>query len=96
MKSKTLPIKNIVEAVLLAADGPMTVNQIIALFDEQERPQVKLVRDALDQLQNEYTKRGVELKEVASGFRFQTQQDYMPWLKNLYAQRPPPPAIHVL
>lgn len=86
---QTLPIKNIIEAALMAADGPMTVNQLATLFDEQERPQAKAVRDVLKELQTECELRGVELKEVASGFRYQAKQDYAPWLKKLWEERPP-------
>ncbi len=86
---QTLPIKNIIEAALMAADGPMTVNQLATLFDEQERPQAKAVRDVLKELQTECELRGVELKEVASGFRYQAKQDYAHWLKKLWEERPP-------
>ena len=88
MSGNRLPIKNIVEAVLMVADSPMTINKIITLFDEQERPQAKVIRDVLVELQHEYRERGVELKEVASGFRFQVKQDYAPWIKRLYEERP--------
>ena len=89
MNMQTPPLKNIIEAALMAADGPMTVNQLATLFDEKERPQAKLVRDVLKELQTECNPRGVELKEVASGFRYQAKQDYSPWLKKLWEERPP-------
>ena len=89
MSMQTLPLKNIIEAALMAADSPMTVNQLATLFDEQERPQAKLVRDVLKELQTECDARGVELKEIASGFRYQAKQDYSPWLKKLWEERPP-------
>lgn len=82
-------LKHIVEAALMASEAPMTVNQIVALFDEPERPEAKLVRDAIQELQTECETRAVELKEVASGFRFQAKQDYAPWLKKLWEERPP-------
>ena len=89
MNNKTLSIKNIVEAVLLVASKPMTIRQMMLLFDEQERPSEKLLRDALVELQRESMTRSIELKEVAGGFRLQTKQDYVPWLKKLFAERPP-------
>ena len=89
MNGQSLPLKNIVEAALMVADSPMTINQLITLFEQQDRPQAKLVRDVLTELQTECEARGVELKEVASGFRYQTKQDYLPWLKKLWEERPP-------
>lgn len=82
-------LKHIVEAALMASEGPMTVNQIVALFDEPERPEARLVRDAINALQTDCEARAVELKEVASGFRYQAKQDYAPWLKKLWEERPP-------
>jgi len=89
MTGQTLPLKNIVEAALMATDNPMTVNQLAALFDEVDRPQAKLVRNVLAELQAECETRGIELKEVASGFRYQAKQDYAPWLQKLWEERPP-------
>ena len=89
MNAESLPIKYIVEAALMAADKPMTVNQLVGLFDDAERPDGKLVRNALQELQIDCEGRGVELKEVASGFRYQAKQDYAPWLKKLWEERPP-------
>lgn len=86
---QTLSIKNIIEAALMAAANPMTINQLATLFDESERPQAKVVRDVLKELQAECESRGVELKEVASGFRYQAKQDYAPWLKKMWEERPP-------
>ena len=86
---QTLSIKNIIEAALMAAANPMTINQLATLFDESERPQAKVVRDVLKELQAECESRGVELKEVASGFRYQAKQDYAPWLKKMGEERPP-------
>ena len=79
MNAESLPIKHIVEAALMAADKPMTVNQLVGLFDDAERPDGNLVRNALQELQIDCEGRGVELKEVASGFRYQAKQDYAPW-----------------
>jgi segregation and condensation protein B len=82
-------LKHIIEAALMAAESPMTVNQIVALFDDNEKPEAKLVRDALQELQTDCEQRAVELKEVASGYRFQAKQDYAPWLKKMWEDRPP-------
>jgi segregation and condensation protein B len=82
-------IQHILEAALMAYDAPMTVAQLAKLFDEDERPDSKTIKIALENLQQQCDERGVELKEVASGFRYQAKQDYSPWLKKLWEERPP-------
>ncbi len=89
MNPETLPVKNIIEAALMAAENPLTINQMLVLFEEENRPEGKLVRDVLSELQTECEGRGIELKEVASGFRYQAKQDYAPWLKKMWEERPP-------
>jgi segregation and condensation protein B len=43
----------------------------------------------LDALQAEYTGRGIELKQVGSGFRIQVCQGYEPWIARLWQEKPP-------
>jgi segregation and condensation protein B len=84
-------IKNIVEAGLLAAGGPLSVDQIQSLFgtDPDSVPEKKDIRDALAQLSNEYAERGIELLEVASGFRVQVRKSLSEWVSRLWQDRPP-------
>ena len=72
-------LKKILEGAIFAAGQPMNVEQLGLLFDEAERPANTDMRAALDELKAEYAERGVELKEVASGFRFQVRQETGPW-----------------
>jgi segregation and condensation protein B len=58
------------------------------LFEEAECPDAKTLRETLMILAQDYQQRGVELKEVASGFRFQARQEYAPWLKKMWEERP--------
>jgi segregation and condensation protein B len=82
-------VRNIIEAVLMASDVPQSINQLLALFDaDLEKPDREQVRAALDQLQEEYSNRGLELKEVASGYRFQVRSDYALWVNRLYDEKP--------
>jgi segregation and condensation protein B len=82
-------LKKTIEAVLMASDAPLNVNQLLALFDaDLERPDREQVRAALDQLQHDYDGRGIELKEVASGYRFQVRSDYSLWVNRLYDEKP--------
>ena len=79
----------IVEAALLAATGPLTVAELRRLFDEDPGPD--LVRRLLDQLRAEWfdAARGVELVQLASGWRFQTRAEVQVYLDRLKEERPP-------
>jgi segregation and condensation protein B len=81
-------LKNLVEAVLLAGGRPLTVADILALFEEYERPTSDAVHHALQILSEEYESRGIELKKVASGYRVQARRELAPWLSRLWEKRP--------
>jgi segregation and condensation protein B len=80
-------IKRIVEAALLAAGQPLTPVQLAALFGENEPIGADAIAQALHQLQDDYATRGVELVEVASGFRFQVRHDVHAWVSRLWTER---------
>ncbi len=85
-------IIGIVEAALLAADSPMEVKELVDLFNGEELEKetaAKTIRDALDVIGGEYDRRSIELKRVASGFRFQVKQDYSEWVGRMLKDRPP-------
>jgi segregation and condensation protein B len=81
-------IKKIVEAALLCADEPLTVDALERLFeaDECDRTTLKAVLDALA---DDCRGRGIELKRVASGHRYQVRQEFAPWMSRLWEDRPP-------
>ncbi len=82
-------LKNILEAVLLAADRALTVVQIEALFElDEERPTRDEIRQALHEMADDYASRGYELKQVASGFRLQVKQEYATWVSRLWEEKP--------
>jgi segregation and condensation protein B len=82
-------LKNILEAALMAADTPLAVGQLQALFEEDaDRPDKTAIRQALEELAHDFEHRGVELREVASGFRFQVRSDYAPWVNRLQEEKP--------
>jgi segregation and condensation protein B len=81
-------LKNIVEAALLAAGRPLNVDELLALFGDEERPERSELRKALEALGEEFSGRGIELKEVASGFRIQVKQDLATWISRLWEERP--------
>jgi segregation and condensation protein B len=81
-------LKNIVEAALLASGRPMTIEQLLALFADSDRPERADLRAALDALQEDYAERGIQLKEVASGWRIQIREQLSNWLSRLWQDRP--------
>ena len=88
MKPKQL--KNIIEAALLAADHPLTPDQLLRLFEDEKQPPARdAIKKVLIQLQEECVDRGYELKKVASGFRYQTRADVQSWVSKLRSERPP-------
>jgi segregation and condensation protein B len=82
-------LKNIVEAALLAAGNPLTIDQLKNLFGEQDQPERQEIRAALDALQADYAERSIEIREVASGFRVQVRESMAQWLGKLWEERPP-------
>jgi segregation and condensation protein B len=80
-------LKRIVEASLLAAAQPLSLAQLSALFGETEIPSHDDLARAIAQLTADCADRGVELKEVASGFRYQVRQDVHPWVARLWTER---------
>lgn len=82
-------IKNILEAVLLAAERSLTVVQLEALFElDEERPTRDEIRQALHEMADDYESRGFELKQVASGFRLQVRQEFSTWVGRLWEEKP--------
>ena len=80
-------LKRILEAALLAAAQPLSLPQLSALFGEQETPSHDDLARALDELGKDCAERGVELKEVASGFRYQVREDVHAWVARLWTER---------
>ena len=82
-------LKNIIEAALLAAGHPLSVDQIMSMFEDSEQPDRGDVRTAIKDLQTEYEGRGIEVKQVASGYRVQIREDLSQWITKLWEERPP-------
>ncbi|HEY3487147.1 MAG TPA: SMC-Scp complex subunit ScpB [Gammaproteobacteria bacterium] len=87
-------VKNIIEAALLAAARPLSIAELDEMFalpeqEQQPRPSRDDIRRALDSLQTDYAGRGIELKQVGSGFRIQVCQGYETWIARLWQEKPP-------
>ncbi len=83
-------LKPILEAVFSASDKPLSINQLFELFvGDIEQPGKDEIRQAIQQLVEKYADSGFELKQVASGFRFQVRVDFETWVVRLWEQKPP-------
>ena len=84
----SLPLKQIIEGAILAAEAPLSIDQLMRLFEGDEPERVD-VRDALQEIEQECEGRGFELKQVASGYRFQVRSSYGEWVSRLWKEKPP-------
>jgi segregation and condensation protein B len=83
-------IKYIIEAVLMVSDKPLNIAQIEALFvKDMGEVDRELIKSALEALQADYRDRGIELNEVASGYRIQVRREYAEWANRMFEGRPP-------
>lgn len=80
-------LKVVLEAALLAAVEPLTLADLKRMFEQELANDV--LRRALDELRGEWHGRGVELIQVADGWRFQTRPEMQPWLSRLKDEKPP-------
>ncbi|NMG75094.1 SMC-Scp complex subunit ScpB [Aromatoleum diolicum] len=79
--------KRVIEAALLAASVPLPVTDLRQLFDVD--PGHDFIRRLLDELRGDWSDRGVELVQLASGWRFQTRPEYQVFLDRLKQEKPP-------
>jgi segregation and condensation protein B len=82
-------IKYFVEAALLAAGRPLSVQQLQDLFDGRSTPDKSRIRQAIADLEGDYEGRGLTVSEVASGFRLQIKTAMAARLQKLWEERPP-------
>src|SRR3981189_2340915 len=81
-------VKNVVEASLLAAGRPLTLEELMSVFDERDGSIADEVKGAVAALTQEYETRGLELTEVASGFRVQIRAAVAQPVARLWQERP--------
>ena len=82
-------VKMIVEGLLLAAGRPLSLDNIAQVFNEDEKPDKEELTAVMQSITEDCDDRGFELKEVASGYRFQVKQDLSEWVAKLWEERPP-------
>jgi len=80
-------VRRIIEAALLAAQRPLSLAQMAELFPEDAPAPADTIAQAIEALRADCAGRGVELVEVASGFRYQVRNDMQPWVSRLWIER---------
>ena len=81
-------LKRIIEAAILASGNPLTPAQLLGLFENPEAVSHEEIARALESLQADSANRGIELVEVASGFRYQVRHDVHAWVARLWTEKP--------
>lgn len=80
--------KRIVEAMLFAANKPMTIKQIQEAFPELEQPDTLEIQMAIESIAQDYLSRPIGLTQLASGYRFQIKEGMAPWVTRLFEEKP--------
>lgn len=80
-------LKRVLEAVLLSTREPLSLLELRKVFED--RIGVDVLRVLLDELRSEWSERPAELLQLASGWRFRTRAEYMPYLERLNPEKPP-------
>jgi len=81
-------LKTIVEAALLAAGRPLDLEALQGLFEDAAQPDAAALRGALAELAQDYEGRGIELREVGTGWRIQVRASFAPWVSRLWEEKP--------
>lgn len=89
MNNHNSSLLGIIEAAIFAAGEPLSIKRLLSLFDEEERPSSEEIKAALEGLKLHYECRAIELKEVASGYRFQIRALHAERLRRLWEKKPP-------
>lgn len=81
-------LSQILEAAIMASSRPLTIGQMLSMFPEEDRPDENEIRETLVKVSEACEGRAFELKQVASGFRFQIRQAMAPWICGLWDEKP--------
>ncbi|WXL27331.1 SMC-Scp complex subunit ScpB [Ectopseudomonas mendocina] len=81
-------LASLLEAFLLASGKATSLERLYELFEEGERPEPDVFKQALEHLSKSCEGRAFELVEVASGYRLQVRERFAPWVGRLWEERP--------
>lgn len=82
-------LENIVEALLLASEAPLALDQLQRLLAEDWAPDRTVLRTVLQALEQRYRDSACELREVSGGWRLQVRADYSQWVARLWREKTP-------
>jgi len=82
-------LQNIIEAALFASREPLGIRKIMSLFPEDAKPSKVDIQNVILSLEEGCEFRGIELRRIGKGWRYQTKEKYSSWLRKLNAQKPP-------
>jgi segregation and condensation protein B len=84
-------VKQIIEALLFTASEPLASENIVKILRTKQSEEIstKDVKLLIEDLMRDYVLHGIELKEVASGYRFQVKKDFADWVSLLWEDKPP-------
>ena len=85
-------LKRVLEAALLVAVEPLALTELRRMFEHDDASpglSSDMLRRALEELREDWQDKGVELVQVADGWRFQTRAEMQPWLTRLKNEKPP-------
>jgi segregation and condensation protein B len=88
MSDSNTELKNIIEAALLVAGQPLSIDKMLTMFPAEPPPTREEIRAAIEHLEEEYAERVVELKQIDRAWRFQTRDKYASWITRLAEERP--------
>lgn len=86
---RTAQLERILEALLLASEQPLPLEQLHRMLGNELGVTKKDIREALERLAQDLAPRAAELKEVATGWRIQVKTEYAEWIARLYQEKPP-------
>ena len=81
-------LKNIIEAVLLSTNEPVSLEKIQEIFEEHQRPTIDDLKKIMTYLKADYSSRAFELIQVASGYQVQTKAEYSCWVSRMQIEKP--------
>ncbi len=81
-------LQNVLEAILISAEKPLSVEKLLGFFQPEDLVNRNDVKKALSDLQNSFDSHGFGLIEIASGFRFQTKEEYKQWVTQHWDEKP--------
>jgi segregation and condensation protein B len=81
-------LKSIVEALLLSANEPLSLDKLLEVFEQWQKPNKEELMAVIQSLKEEYISRSFELTQVATGFIIQTKKEYGVWISRLQIEKP--------